>query len=227
MSKQSTKPKIYGTASEERSSLASADSWKEKTNAPKEAYPLTWPDGWPKPARRSRSAFGERSIATARDMMIHQLSLNGVRDFNVVISSNLSLRRDGLPYGNQPQPEDPSIAVYFRLNDKPYVLACGKWDRVQDNLWATAKHIEALRGQQRWGVGSIEQAFRGYTALPEKSGGLSWWDTLGVAMNASEEQITAAYRTKAKILHPDVGGDAAAMAKLNEAYRMATSQKQG
>lgn len=108
------------------------------------------------------------------------------------------------------------------------MMACGKWNRAQDNIWAIAKHVEALRGQERWGVGSIEQAFRGYTALPEKSGGVSWWEVLGVAMNASEEQVQAAYRSKAKLLHPDVNRDpdaATKMIQLNEAYRMATSQR--
>jgi DnaJ-class molecular chaperone len=76
-------------------------------------------------------------------------------------------------------------------------------------------------------VGSIERAFTGYVALPEKAGGLSWWDVLGVPINATEEQVTSAYRAKAKIFHPDSGSapDHEAMVKLNEAYTMATSQK--
>lgn len=214
-------------------------------NAPKEAYPLTWPDGWPKPKHRVRARFAgsttfeskrydgttytskrkrEHSIEEARVYMFQELQRLGAS--NIILSSNLRLRSDGMPISGQRTPDDSSIAVYFNLKGKPHVLACGKWDRPQDNIWAIAKHVEALRGQERWGVGSIEQAFRGYTALPEKAGGLSWWDILGVPINSTEEQVTVAYRTKAKTLHPDVGGDADAFAKLNEAYRMATSQKQ-
>lgn len=198
--------------------------------APKEAYPLSWPDRWPKPQYRYRSRFGRSSfrggphtIEKAREFLFAELSRLGAS--SVILSSNLRLRNDGLPISGQSQPADPSIGVYFNLKGRPHVLACGSWDRASDNIWAIAKHVEALRGQERWGVGSIEQAFRGYTALPEKSGGVSWWDVLGVAMNATEEQVTDAYRTKAKIHHPDVGGDGAEFARLNEAYRMATNQK--
>lgn len=193
--------------------------------APKESYPLSWPERWPKPTYRQRSPFGDRSIAVARDQVMEELFRLGARD--VIISSNLRLRGDGTPLGNQSQPADPSVAVYFNLKGKPHVMACGKWNRAQDNLWAIAKHIEALRGQERWGVGSIERAFAGYTAIPERTGGLSWWDVLGVPINAGEQQIKDAYRAKAKTLHPDSGSapDADAMVKLNEAYRMATSQK--
>lgn len=199
-------------------------------SAPQESYPLTWPEGWQKPTSRYRSNFGNsafrggaHTIERAREFLFAELSRLGAR--RIVLSSNLRLRGDGLPISGQAQPFDPSIAVYFLLKEKPRVLACGKWDRAQDNMWAIGKHIEAMRGQERWGVGSIERAFSGYTALPEKSGGVSWWDVLGVPINASEEAVTAAYRAKAKILHPDVGGDAEDFAKLNEAYRMATSQK--
>lgn len=123
-------------------------------------------------------------------------------------------------------PADPSIAVYFTLKGKPHVLACGKWDRAQDNIWAIAKHIEALRGQNRWGVGSIEQAFRGYTALPETSSGASWWSSLGIPINATPDQVRDAFRAKAKIYHPDSGSapDHEKMVEINLAFEQASRQ---
>jgi len=41
---------------------------------------------------------------------------------------------------------------------------------------------------------------------------------LGVSPSASWEEIERAYRQKAKIHHPDHGGDADAMRALNQAY---------
>jgi len=41
---------------------------------------------------------------------------------------------------------------------------------------------------------------------------------LGVAPSAPWDEIEKAYRSKAKIHHPDVGGDEDAMRALNEAY---------
>jgi hypothetical protein len=219
-------------------------------NIPSSAHPLTWPEGWPKPASRERARFGGRekvevettrnnqrviesafrstgshSIETARKFLFAELErLGGVE--RVVISSNLRLRIDGLPMSGQGQPTDPSVAVYFMLKGKPHVLACGKWDRAQDNLWAIAKDIEATRGKLRWGVGTLERAFSGYTAIPEKTGGMNWWEVLAIAMNASEDQVRDAYRRLAKKYHPDgeTPSDALFMA-VTDAYRMATEHK--
>lgn len=217
---------------------------------PASAYPLTWPEGWPKPPSRERAKFGGRekvaverivggqcivesafrstgshSIETARKFLFAELErLGGVE--RVVISSNLRLRIDGMPTSGQGQPTDPSVAVYFMLKGKPHVLACGKWDRAQDNLWAIAKDIEATRGKLRWGVGTLERAFSGYTAIPEKTGGVNWWEVLEVAMNASEEQVRDAYRSLAKKYHPDgETPNAELFMAVTEAYKMATSHK--
>jgi DnaJ-domain-containing protein 1 len=68
-----------------------------------------------------------------------------------------------------------------------------------------AKHIEALRGQERWGVGSLSQALAGYRlspAAPELPE-LRWWNVLEVSPEATIDEIKLAYRAKAKQAHPD------------------------
>jgi hypothetical protein len=128
-----------------------------------------------------------------------------------VLSTNVRRRLDGAPYSGQAQPDDTGAAVYFTLKGKPISLACDKWLRVEDNVWAIAKHIEALRAQDRWGVGSIEQAFRGYMALPAigESSASDWWKTLGVPVNSTADQVREAYRILVKKHHPDrTGGNA-------------------
>ena len=44
------------------------------------------------------------------------------------------------------------------------------------------------------------------------------YDLLGVRSSSSEAEIRAAYRARAKVLHPDAGGDADEFALLTEAY---------
>jgi hypothetical protein len=175
------------------------------------AYPLSWPLGWKRSKNYQRSRFGKcyskPSVAKGRDSVILELRRMGVPDYKVVISTNIELRRDGLPYSNRNEPSDTGAAVYFKLRDKDCVLACDKWNTVGDNLWAIAKHIEALRGQDRWGVGTIEQAFAGYARLNEKTEA-SCWDVLEIPETSTERQILEAYRRRARETHPDNGGNA-------------------
>lgn len=187
------------------------------------AFPLSWPEGWPRTVAHARRqspflrplSYGSRmvSMEQARTFLARELRLLGaVRE---VLSTNVRLRLDGIPYSGQAQPSDPGAAVYFHLKGPsgrapvPTSLACDKWNRVEDNVYAIAKHIEAVRGQQRWGVGSIEQAFRGYQALPAvgESEASTWWRILGVPVNASPDHVREAYRILVKKHHPDLGGE--------------------
>lgn len=187
------------------------------------AYPLAWPTGWPRARYPSRASFGTSgrstngtkqnlTVAEARERLSEQLEKLSAR--YVTLSTNLELRLDGQPRSGQPDPLDKGVAVYFQIKGKPTTLACDKWDRVADNIAAIAKHIEAIRGMDRWGVGTAEQAFAGYQALPEPE---QWWQILEVPENATRAQIAVAYRAKARDVHPDTGGNDAAMARVNAA----------
>ena len=46
------------------------------------------------------------------------------------------------------------------------------------------------------------------------------YEILGIGRDASEEQIKAAYRKKAKTAHPDSGGDVDAFGRLQKAYEL-------
>lgn len=166
-------------------------------------FPLSWPYGWARtePNQRRRSQFGFHSVAQGARVLDNEIRL--MRGRNMIISTNLRVKANGLPYSNQRTPEDPGVAVYFEWKSKPIVFACDRYKTVEDNLWAIAKHIEALRGQERWGVGSLDQAFAGYAALPDPDH-RTWWDVLGVPRTASKEEIRRAYLDMVKVLHPDV-----------------------
>ncbi len=192
------------------------------------AFPLSWPEGWPRTKFRKSSPFTrsisygarKRSMDEARRGLATELSRLGAR--KEVLSTNVGLRIDGMPYSGQAQPADPGAAVYFELKGKPVSLACDKWDRVEDNIWAIVKHVESIRGQERWGVGSVEQAFRGYMALPApgQSSALQWWKVLGVPINASASQVKEAHRVLVAKHHPDKGGDVEMFHRVQEAWRV-------
>lgn len=186
------------------------------------AYPLTWSLIYPRtPHHKRKEAQFKVSFAVARDELLYELKL--LDAFAVVISSNVPLRQDGLPLANFREPDDPGVAVYFRIrgknNDKNYVLCCDRWLKVKDNMRAVGLHIAAMRGMERWGVGSVEQAFAGYQALPP-SLDKKWWDVLGVDVRASDDEVRSAYIKLSKKYHPDGGTspNSDKMAEINAAY---------
>lgn len=192
------------------------------------ASPLYWPDGWERTpaADRRRSRFGGKvyahSVYGATQFTLGELKRLGVPSWNVITSTNLPLNRDGMPYSGKRVPDDPGVAVWFSLHDEERVLACDRWDKVECNLHAIGLHVEALRGQERWGVGTLEQAFRGFAALPETAGGASCWDVLGLDREqASAESIEARFRELARKRHPDMGGNAADFSALVDARKAA------
>ena len=162
------------------------------------------------------------AFTKARDELMRELRLMGAR--YIVVSSNLPIRRDGLPYAKQPEPTDPGVAVYFMWRGKQMTFACDRWDKVKDNVRAIGKTIEALRGIERWGASDMmERAFSAFEALPAPGGAvtLSCWQILDLEPDASEMEIERAYRAKAKTAHPDAGGSREEWDQLRSAYDQA------
>lgn len=207
------------------------------------AYPLAWPAGWPRARDRKRARFsrGERqyspqgsgswinkrelSIADGTKRVLAELATFGVPHGEAIISTNLELRLDGLPRSNQSAPADPGVAVYWRRpGEQTKVMAIDLYDRVADNLAAIAATLNAMRAIERHGGAQIlERAFTGFTALPSPAA-VDCWAVLGIAPRSSADEVSRAYREKAKEAHPDSGGTAEAMAALNAARDAALRQ---
>lgn len=204
-------------------------------------FPLSWPTGWTRmhDANRRQANFGktvrwegsEKADGT-REKMSRKASLNPadaakrlyveldrLGATHVILSTNQEVRADGTPRSDRREPTDVGAAVYFRLADKPRCLACDRWNRVADNIAAIAQHIDALRRIDRYGVGTMEQAFAGYAALPPTSE--DWAIVLGVSATATREEIISAHRKLASEHHPDKGGRLEDMARINAARDVA------
>lgn len=185
------------------------------------AYPLTWPVGQPRTNYPDRSRFD----CSQNDAQIHlsnELKRMGAR--YVVISTNMKIRNDGLPYAKQREPEDRGVAVYFQWKEKQMTFACDRWDAVRDNMRAIAKTIEAIRGIARWGASDMmERAFSAFEALPSPNNAvkLTCWNILGIEETKSVAAIKSAYRKQAKGAHPDYGGTAEEWSALQDAYQQA------
>lgn len=181
-----------------------------------EAFPLSWPVGWPRCTAPARSRFGAWTLYNARAGLEYELRRLGAT--GIVLSTNIPLRQDGLPYSNAREPEDHGVAVYFRMKGEPRVLACDKWNRVVDNITALSKHVEAIRGQARWGVGSLEQALGGYRALTAMPARKAWNEVLGVSPAAPWPEVEAARERLLLRHHPDRGGGGEMVYDINAAF---------
>lgn len=199
-------------------------------------FPLAWPEGTrrtPKERRRP-AAFRHRGrrVSTAEAKIRIMAELDHITRA-AIISSNVRTTHAGSPRSGLPEPSDVGVAVYFTAWGRLHCLACDRWDRVADNLVAVVKHVEALRGIARWGVGTVEAAFRGYAALPPAGVAVApspstWWHVLGVDRRASPAEIRRAYMARVELVHTDRqdGGDVVEFTALNAA-REAASRARG
>lgn len=196
------------------------------TQIPLESFPLTWPSGQPRTVShaRKRDKF-QRSWSQSLSKVLDEVRKLGGSE--IVVSTNLKPRLDGLPYSETARVDDPGVAVWFMRKKKPLVLACDIYESVRANLNAVGLVIESLRAVERHGSPHmLEQAFTGFAALPAHVAEPSWWDVLGVRPEASLREIEAAHERLAQEHHPDrPGGDHERMARINRARDIARDER--
>ena len=124
------------------------------------------------------------------------------------------------------------VKVIFDRDGKRYTKTCNKWDISLDNLRAIQLSIEYLyRAIEVYGVETDEEfndlfntIFIGIEATPNDdvlmiaSGDKVWFEILGIKKDCSKKDIINAYKSLAKVHHPDVGGDKLIFIKLRKAY---------
>lgn len=197
-----------------------------------EAYPLQWPLGWQRTVSPKRSRFGtynsKPTIYSATTKIINEIRMLTKTKDDIVISTNLKLKNDGLPYSNQKEPADQGVAVYFKMNGESMVIACDSFDKIGCNLYACALTIQAMMGIDRWGCSELlKRAFTGFKALPEKTNKKSCWEVLGIERTIDSPTIRRAYAAKVKVVHPDNKdtGNNESFLELQQAYMEALNSK--
>ncbi len=211
------------------------------------AFPLQWPAGWKRtePAQRKNAQFNKKvyqpssvpggtgysrtadiSVNDAVERVRAELARMGILSDNLVISTNLQLRLDGLPRSGQARPQDPGAAVYWEDNTKDgwprRCMAIDRYTLVEHNLAAIAATLEAMRAIERHGGAEIlDRAFTGFTALPPPMAGQKpWREVFGFAPDeeVSPLRLEGAYRTARSEAHPDKGGNQEAFLAVQAAY---------
>jgi hypothetical protein len=202
------------------------------------AFPLAWPAGWKRIKLQDRvsAQFNRKetvyratgtwkqtkilSVSDATERVLRSLSMLRVGRQDVVVSTNIKTRLDGLPYSNQPEPEDTGAAVYWRKNNETKCMAIDQYHRVADNLAAIAATMEAMRAIERHGGAEIlNRVFLGFQALPPPK---DWRRILNLeGATITLEQAEAKYKELAKIHHPDKGGMPHLFAEISAAITQA------
>ena len=173
---------------------------------------VAWPKGWTRTPAHKRGRSGFR-VTFSRGLQDVQAELRRMNASNLRVDHAGTTARDGTPLAGSKEPKDPGVVVYWNHQGRSYAMACDRWDDRASNLRAIAKTLEAKRGIDRWGAATAEAEFKGYEALPPPSGAptsgfalRSAHEVLGVRGGALKHEIQAAFRERAKLLHPDAGG---------------------
>ena len=188
------------------------------------AYPLSWDNRHPrtKPYDRTFGRFnkkdqrghGNKALSVADGAARVLTAIKGYSKAGhpwradpeqVIISTNLRTRKDGLPMSGQKEPEDPGVAVYFTLDGKHRCIPLDSYMRIADNLAGVAATLEALRTIERHGSTMFEAAYTGFTGLPspeQVNSASTWRDVLGYWGNNLDE-CKKCYRKAASNSHPD------------------------
>lgn len=203
------------------------------TEAPTEAYPLTWPQGWKRTPEFSRgwAKFGTRqgytreklTLVGGRNRVLGTLGRMNAR--GVVISTNVRTRNDGLPRSGEREPNDPGAAVYWTTpKGEKRCMAVDQYARVADNLGAIAGTLEAMRAIERYGGATIlDRAFTGFVALPPPPDLRSWRDVLRIpdGVGVTQADLEDRYKRRRSEAHPDKGGEPGDFNAVQLAYDQA------
>lgn len=204
---------------------------------PVSRFPLQWPIGWERtqPAHRTIGRFGkhERSagypykrdvtLYQAAGRLLQELQRMGIHADDVVLSTNVPTRLDGMPRSDAKAPADPGAAVYWLDKGARHCMAIDQYTKVEMNVAALAATVEAMRAIERHGGAEIlDRAFTGFAQLPAPTAAGAkrpWREVLEYGNGpANEAEITRNYRIMAKDYHPDKpGGSTEKMAELNAA----------
>lgn len=141
---------------------------------------------------------------------------------------------------------DTSVNITFDRNGKRYTFRCDKWEHPSDNYRAAQLTISQLysalevygttrqEAETTYGAtrdrkraqadADFDQLFGMFMPMPDSpvlalgDGTADWWEVLQIPRSSGKAAIANAYKALARIHHPDQGGEAAAMKRLNAAY---------
>lgn len=195
--------------------------------------PLTrWPGELRNPGQRRRGPFSA-SWSQTQELLEREARIIGGRELVIQLAiADTEIRRDGWPYARA-QTRHPGVTVVVPDTDHGRLSwSTDRYERWQHNVRAVALSMEALRAADRHGVMQGRQ-YAGFRELG--SGDDTWTPTVeeaahylaGVSPGSDPDRVrqivnsrdvaNRCYRSAAKRMHPDAGGDPDTFRRLEQA----------
>jgi hypothetical protein len=205
---------------------------------------IKWPE---KDSEERRKAPFKTTWANTLNLLAFELDKLSAREPTLkTMHSPEDFRIDGKLRSDTRAPEHPGVVLTFEkfegwdesIQQSRYVamrLPCDTFTYWKDNVRAIALALEALRKVDRYGVKSGSQ-YAGFKALPAgdftvemtpelaadfiaRAAGMGAVPAIATSIIQTPAFGESVYRTAAKNLHPDKGGDPSEFQKLESAWR--------
>lgn len=172
------------------------------------------------PDDRERTSKFKVTLADALSGIEKQLELLDVDDYRLSTAAP-HRKRDGRPYANV-NPDDPAIVVRWFDADDRYAAGADHYTTLKANARALGLYLENKRKMAMRPVATVDNEFS-VAKLPPGDGDDSIVlhrdpaAILGVQPDAPKAVIEAAARQLKAAAHPDQGGDAKQMQRIEKA----------
>lgn len=181
---------------------------------------LDWPrefDRTPPHERESYSGGFQVTRSQAFQNVLDELrGWDGVSDVQLDSGAEHQQRDPNKPYANASF-DDPGVVVRFQKDGQDMAAACDRWDNPRDNAQDLYYYLHETRLQELRGTVTAESE---YEKLRLPSGNEAEaadpppHKVLGVARNASDDEIRDAFRERIKETHSDQGGSSDAAKRV-------------
>ncbi len=123
----------------------------------------------------------------------------------------------------KPSERGGTVMLKYVKNGRSVTLPMGSQARADDNLRVLYLAVEAMRMNEKRGLGEVIQEAYLQLAAPEKE--IDPWELLGIRPDAAIELAEAAWKVKMKTAHPDAGGSEEQVKKLNAAIEAVRKER--
>lgn len=187
-----------------------------------------WP--WPETQHRGSSKFRSSWTAIERLLLGETEKISASQVILQIDVMERDIRVDGWIRGNA-RPFSPRVAITIeRYHEDTLGFHCDTYADWQDNVYAIAMTLKALRAIDRYGVTSAGEQYTGWKALTDGTmsredaaellARMSDHSTHQSLLADSESERQRAFKAARIAAHPDAGGSHEVFVKVEEAGRV-------